>query len=372
MENMRKELDVLKAKFKVIEDDRKIFFKDFADFLLDDPQKEAVSALPELEDGINRLASINGEKDLLKNKVKEINDLLDEKVRIEDARKNTRDVVRELEKANMSLYENMGRSGYQAYQDGLLKGEGFASVFLTLEEEKEKINTFEVELKRSGEGEANFFKKIMNRSREVYLKSNQSMRIRNLVKIYQKAGETIGEMDPVPWEENDSLKHAFLPFYKNREKQDELTKRDTELSLDEQKVRDKMEVLGVQRNSGKKIQELIDGMDFQDDKLDQEKFYLGQSWWGLDKKKQKEFSIPAELKKVKDSLDKADSELKEAQEILEKKIRVDELTERLKMQDKDRQKLENKLNQIKDDLNRKNSEIEETKKELESLKDELS
>ena len=83
----------------------------------------------------------------------------------------------------------MGRAGYQAYREGLLTGESYRDIFSGLEDQREKINTFEVELKKSDEerGGLNFFKKIAHRSREVYLKSNQSMRLRNLVKIYQKS-----------------------------------------------------------------------------------------------------------------------------------------------------------------------------------------
>ena len=107
----------------------------------------------------------------------------------------------------------MGRAGFQAFREGILSEEKFGDIFMSLEEEKSKINTFEVELKKSDAREGGFFKKIMNRSREVYLKSNQNLRIRNLAKIFQKAGEALGDTE-IPWEEHEYLKHAFLPYYK--------------------------------------------------------------------------------------------------------------------------------------------------------------
>ncbi len=372
MENVRKEMEGLKQKFRELESRKQDFFKKFADFLLEQEQKEYVLNLPELNDGYERVMAVRDEKQSLINRIIAIKELLKEKERFEEERKETRDSIRELEKANTSLYENMGRAGYQAYKEEHLEQKVFSQVFSTLEEEKEKINTFEVELSKTSHREGNIFKKLMTRSKEVYLKSNQNLRLRNLTRIYQKAGETLGGMPGISWDENESLKHAFLPYYKNREKQDELLGRDENLAHGEKELRNRMEELGVYRNSGKRIQEIEQEILFLDEKQDQEKIYFGQSWWAIDKKKRKEFKTPAYHVKEKNSLDKAELLLVEEQAELERIIRRQELSGILNVQEKEASRISNRIDQLQNDLDRKKSEIEQSRNELKELSPENS
>ena len=55
MENMRKDLESLKKRFREFEDRKRLFFRDFGDFILEEPQSEAASGIDALADGLNRV-----------------------------------------------------------------------------------------------------------------------------------------------------------------------------------------------------------------------------------------------------------------------------------------------------------------------------
>ena len=224
MEKIRKQLEMLKGDFRELADRKNGFMIRFAEFLLSGDQDDRIAEYSELKEGVERINGIKSAIEGYENNISEINKIIDNLDDLEEQRKNTRSSIRDLDKANQSLYENMGRAGYQAFKEGFLTGEGYAAVFSSLEEEKEKINTFEVELKKGSSGETGFFKKLVKSSKNVYLKSNQNLRLRNLVKIYQKAGEALGEMD-FPVNDYEPLKNAFSPYFKNRRNRRNLRKK---------------------------------------------------------------------------------------------------------------------------------------------------
>ena len=372
MENMRKELDNLKTKFTGLEEKKEAFLRSFGNFLLEDKQKQQTEGLAGLSEAYDEISTLIINKSGIDSQIKEITSLLEQKKVLEDERKEARDAYRDLEKANLTLYENMGRAGFLAFQEGIITGESFDAIFAALSEGKEKINTFEVELKKSGAEEGGLIKKFMTRSREVYLKSNQNVRLRNLTKVYQKAGEALGEVDGIPWEENDSLKHAFLPFYKNKEKQTGLLDLDESLSQKEQDLGTQMEGLGVRRNSRKRIQELQDELEVYNEQYENAVVALGDIWWTLDEKERAILTLPEDLKAIKSELDEEGDALSEAREVLERKIQRKELTESLSLLEKERQKLENRIQQLNGDLDRKKSEINTLNQKIASLSDDLS
>ena len=128
--------------------------------------------------------------------------------------------------------------------------------------------------------------------------------------------------------------------------------------------------LGIQRNSGKRLQDLADDMGFQDEKMSQEKTFLGQTWWTMDKKNRKLFKKPSNLEEAKNGLDGEEKRLIDDQKLLEREIRRKELSDKMAIQEKDAQRLKNRINQVSEELERKQAEIKDTLKELEDLSDE--
>jgi len=349
----------------------------------EESSRKALASLAELKPTLTALEELYRKREELQGTADELNRILEEKRQTEDARRENRNNIRELDKANQGLYENMGRAGYQyqAYREGLLTGEAYRDIFSGLEDQREKINTFEVELKKSDEerGGLTFFRKIAHRSREVYLKSNQSMRLRNLVKIYQKAGEALGELisgsEDLPGtsgaEESESLKRAFLPYRKNRQRRDTLLREETVLSEREQKLLARLEEMNLQKNPLRSLQEM-EQTGFQ---LDQKALglqqQLGELWWALDKKKRKEPELPEGLVREWEALVREEDLIQKEKVRLNRQLAVEELRLQLQNHEKEKLHLENRILRLNDELDREKAEIDRVSRELEALEKEL-
>lgn len=295
--------------------------------------------------------------------IREITDLAKELEELENSQKEKRQEIRDLTRNNQDLYENIGRAAYQAFRDGELTGEGLEEIFAPIMEQKDKINTYEVKLKGAPSGNS-FFNKIAHRSREVFLKSNQSLGLRSVAKAYQRAGEQLVEKKDLAYKELEPLNRAFTPFLQSRNSAEVLEK---SLAKGEARVNELMEELrrrDALRNSRKKVLDLEKAGEEKREDRRQLLVGLGESVADMEDSLG---LISDELLKQKEALSREEEGNREEQERLERARRRLELQGTLKKLEAEKIRMEDHLKKLQQDLSDRKDEIKRVKGELDVL-----
>ena len=294
----------------------------------------------------------------------ELETLVEEEEELIRLQKDRRQELRVTQKANLLLYENIGRAGFQAYREGTLRAEGLDSIFAPLIEQKEKINTYEVELKGTNGSASSFFNKIARRSRNVILKGNQSLGLRSMAKTYQKAGEALSQVDDLFYEEIEPLKRAFTPLLENRAAMKIL---ESSLARGESRAAELTETL-KRRDASRFPKRRIAGLRKEGDILKQKRLELLANFggvcvptaWAAE-------NLPKALFAQGEALDRQEVEIREEQERLEKSLRQGELAESLKKLRKEKAKVELALEHRRRELEDLDKDIQRVAGDLEAL-----
>ena len=244
--------------------------------------------------------------------------------------------------------------------------------------QREKINTFEVELKKNTEEQEKkgFFEKLAHRSKEVYLKSNQSIGLKNLIRHYQKAGENLANIDGekgLPPElagmtEQEPLKVAFVPLEKNRERQQILLNEDNALASKETELLQKLENLNIPvKNLSRAYLELESRQKTLAETILRTYRDIGNLWCGLDKKIKKTLELPVTLNKKWEELQKEEIRLERERDILNQKILIKNLEQKSAYHEDEINRLNLRIEKTIEQLNAEKSELEKVKAERAAL-----
>ena len=365
MDQMKRKKETLELKAREIEKRRRAYHRQIG---------EKLYGLPPGQDEPPQCAALReailaGEEELRKNEElrKDLKRLVEEAEEQERLQKERRQDLRDMEKDNLGLYEKIGRAGFQAHREGTLQGEELDTLFAPLIEQKEKINTYEVELKGKNSSGGTLFNKIARGSRHVLLKGNQSLGLRSMTKAYQKTGEALSLIENLSCQGIEPLEGAFATLLQNKGAQKTL---EEALAKGEARATELAEAL-KSRDALRLPRRRIANLEKEGENLSQKRQALITDFGAAcASSTQTAKSLPEELIALGKTLSEEDLEIQEDQARLERARRRNELTEGLKKLQQERARVEKAMKDRQRELENLEEEIRRITGEREALEEE--
>ena len=363
MDLIKRERENLEERMRDLEGRKEEFYLGLGEYAA--AQKQGEDEPPRVVALRESLEKTNREIEENRMLAAEITGLAKELEELENSQKERRQEIRDLTRNNQDLFENIGRAAYQAFRDGELTGEGLEEIFAPIVEQKDKINTYEVKLKGAPSGNS-FFKKLAHRSREVYLKSNQSMGLRSVAKAYQRAGELLSQKSDLAYENIESLNRAYTPFLQGKNSAEVL---ENSLAKGEARIKELMEELrrrDALKNSRKRVGDLEKEREDKEQDRRQQLVGLGETVAALEDGLG---LISQELRDRENILSREEQANQDELARLERARKRLELQGTLKKLEAEKIRMEDHLKKLQQELSDRKDEIKRVKGELDVLGD---
>ncbi len=319
-------------------------------------EKKEASTVSELMKQISDIDSkINSERERITN----ILNTVERSDEIDVLRKSLKNKIRSIEKDNVSNYETIGRAAYEAFKDGDLQSDKYADLFVAIVRSMSKINEAESEQKEIEDNEkaGNFFKRVKDKFRRVYLKKSVSAHYMQLKGHYKKAGENICGSDIITSLETESVENAVKPFKENLQGIEKLEKEELELNSENEKLQNDLKGFGVGANAVKTVNEIESNINLLYNNSTEAKREAGEVLYNNKNdvlaKTPKIRELIKEVRKEKDSVISCEKEIKK----IEIEIEID-------IQKTEKEELNKKISSCEDKISDYSQQAEQLKDKL--------